>query len=79
MRGWCKIVITAMLIFMHWVIMAYSEKSDIIVLEKCEVYSTQKDNIVFIPPANFVCGGYTVFTLSVRLFVRPCVRPCVRP
>ena len=26
-------------------------------------------------PANFVCGGYTVFTLSVR----PCVRPSVRP
>ena len=21
---------------------------------------------VFIPPANFVCGGYTVFMLSVR-------------
>ena len=30
---------------------------------------------IIIPPANFVCGGYTVFTLSVR----PCVRPCVRP
>ena len=29
----------------------------------------------FYTPANFVCGGYTVFTLSVR----PCVRPCVRP
>ena len=26
-------------------------------------------------PANFVCGGFTVFTLSVR----PCVRPPVRP
>ena len=26
---------------------------------------------VFIPPANFVCGGYTVFTLSVRPWVRP--------
>ena len=25
---------------------------------------------VFIPPANFVCGGYTVFTLSVRLSIR---------
>ena len=25
-------------------------------------------------PANFVCGGYTVFTLSVR----PCVRASVR-
>ena len=25
----------------------------------------------FYTPANFVCGGYTVFTLSVR----PCIRP----
>ena len=30
-------------------------------------------HIVIIPPANFVCGGYTVFTLSVR----PCKRPSV--
>ena len=28
---------------------------------------------LILPPANFVCGGYTVFTLSVR----PCVRPSV--
>ena len=27
-----------------------------------------------IPPANFVCRGYTVFTLSVRPSVRPSVR-----
>ena len=33
----------------------------------------------FIPPANFACGGYTVFTLSVRACVRACVRPCLRP
>ena len=33
------------------------------------------DFLVFIPPANFVCGGYTVFTL----FVRACVCVCVRP
>ena len=26
---------------------------------------------LIIPPANFVCGGYTVFTLSVRPSVRP--------
>ena len=32
-----------------------------------------------IPPANFVCGGYTVFTLSVRACVRLCMRPSVRP
>ena len=32
-----------MLIYRHWVIMAYSKKlSDIIVLGKCEVYSTKK-------------------------------------
>ena len=30
---------------------------------------------VIIPPTNFVCRGYTVFTLSVR----PCVRPSVCP
>ena len=32
----------------------------------------------FIPPANFVCGGYTVFTLSVRVCVRTCVLQSVR-
>ena len=26
-----------------------------------------------IHPANFVCGGYTVFTLSMHLSVRPSV------
>ena len=31
-----------------------------------------------IPPANFVCRGYTVFTLSVRVSVRPSFRPSVR-
>ena len=28
--------------------------------------------IIFIPPANFVCGGYTVFTLSVHASVTLC-------
>ena len=32
----------------------------------------------FIPPANFVCGGYTVFTLSVCARVRVCVLLSVR-
>ena len=37
------ILITVMLIYSHWVIMTCSEKlSDIIVLEKFEVYSTKK-------------------------------------
>ena len=31
-------------------------------------------SFLVIPPANFVCRGYNVFTLSVR----PCVRPSVR-
>ena len=36
-------LITVMFIYRHWVTMAYSEKlSDIIVLEKCEFYSTKK-------------------------------------
>ena len=33
------------------------------------------DGSVFIPPANFVCRGYTIFTLSVRPSVRASVRP----
>ena len=33
--------------------------------------------VFIIPPANFVCRGYTVFTLSVRLCVRASVRPSV--
>ena len=34
----------------------------------------QNSLVFIIPPANFVCGGYTVFTLSVRVCVRPSVR-----
>ena len=37
------------------------------------------DHEIIIPPANFVCGGYTVFTLCVRVCVRVCVRACIRP
>ena len=41
--GWGKIVITVALIYRHWVMMAYSEKlSEIVDLEKCEVYSIKK-------------------------------------
>ena len=36
-------------------------------------------HIVIIPPANFVCGGYTVFTLSVRPSVRASVRNVLFP
>ena len=32
----------------------------------------------FIPPAIFVCGGYTVFMLSVRVCVRASVCASVR-
>ena len=35
------------------------------------------DSIYHYTPANFVCGGYTVFTLSVRASVCACVRPSV--
>ena len=46
-RGCGKILITVMLIYRHWVIMAYRAKlSDILVLEKCEVY-LHKANIAF--------------------------------
>ena len=34
---------------------------------------------IFIPPANFVCGPYTVFTLSVRASVCASLRASVRP
>ena len=41
-----KILINVMLIYRHRIIMAYSEKlSDFIILEKCEIYSTQKKPI----------------------------------
>ena len=41
-RGGVKFLITVMFIYRHWVTMAYSEKlSDMIVLEKCEFYSTK--------------------------------------
>ena len=47
-KGLGKVLITVMLIYRHWVIMAYCEKlADIIVFEKCEVYSTQKSHIDF--------------------------------
>ena len=37
-----KFLITVMLIYRHWVIIAYSEKLlYIIVLDKCDVYSTK--------------------------------------
>ena len=38
-----------------------------------------KSAAFFIPPANFVCGGYTVFTLSVRPSVRLSVRNALFP
>ena len=47
--------------------------------EKKEKKTSENDQLtghfqsLFYTPANFVCVGYTVFTLSVR----PCVRPSV--
>ena len=42
------IMLTVMLIYRHWVIMAYSDKLyDIIFSKKCEVYSTKNVNIAF--------------------------------
>ena len=40
----------------------------------CFIKST---GLLIIPPANFVCRGYTVFTLSVHPSVRASVRPSV--
>ena len=42
-------------------------------------HGSYEANFLIIPPANFVCGGYTVFTLSVRACVRVSVRASVRP
>ena len=39
----------------------------------------QLGGMIFKPPANFVCGGYTVFTLSVRVSVCASIRASVRP
>ena len=45
-RGGIDVFITAMLVNRHWIIISYSENlSDIIVLEKCEFYSTKMANI----------------------------------
>ena len=50
--------ITVMLIFRHLVIMANSGKlSDIIGLEKCEVYTTKKANIAFALALTLVKKG----------------------
>ena len=58
---------------------------DMGLLSNCPAYCGQLVKIlitlkpygIFIPPANYVCGGYTVFT-SVRVCVRPCVLASVR-
>ena len=34
---------------------------------------------IYYTPANYVCGGYTVFTLSVRPSFRPSIHPSVHP
>ena len=41
----------------------------------CYFYCPQKSICFIIPPANFVCRGYTVFTLSVRPSVRNALFP----
>ena len=48
-------------------------------LKLIENYSEVWKEWVFIPPANFVCGGYTVFTVSVRACVRPSVHNALFP
>ena len=45
---------------------------------KCRTsHDSVSQHRLVIPPANFVCRGYTVFTLSVRASVRVSVRPSV--
>ena len=43
-----------------------------LLMEQSDTFPIQCRHIehFIIPPANFVCGGYTVFTLSVRVSVR---------
>ena len=45
---------------------------DMIVTMPSALTPFQPFMIFIIPPANFVCGGYTVFTLSVRPSVTLC-------
>ena len=44
-----------------------------------QLFKELKQVNLIIPPANFVCRGYTVFTLSVRACVRPSVRNALFP
>ena len=52
-------------------------KADILFFKTKAIYSLDMLSSFIIPPANFVCRGYTVFTLSVRASVRPSVCPSV--
>ena len=43
-----------------------------------QIWPSFRENMI-IPPANFVCGGYTVFMLYVRACVCPSVRNVLFP
>ena len=58
------------------------QSHDILQIWHLIIYTGMSSDTFIIPPANFVCGGYTVFTLSVRACVRvvcASVRASVRP
>ena len=43
----------------------------------CDCGNSWSYSFTFYTPAYFVCGGYTVFTLSVRESVRACMHPSI--
>ena len=51
------------------------DQSPVKVWDRAGIKLTTPQSVV-IPPANFVCGGYTVFTLSVCACIRPSVTFC---
>ena len=46
-----------------------------LLMEQFDTFPLTRVVVLIIPPANFVCGGYTVFTLSVRASVRNILFP----
>ena len=64
-------ILTRILLVSALITVILFEKKKTKVYEILESYH----NNVYYTPANFVCGGYTVFMLSVRVCVRLSVRP----
>ena len=73
MRTLIKVTNSKLNVFTHWSVAKFEDK----LMQMRDLYQVRHFTGVIIPPANFVCRGYTVFTLSVRPSVRVSVRPSV--